>query len=151
VAARGKSTYPVERQKKKKTKNDKVTTPVRLVAARGKSTYPVERQKKKKTKNDKVTTPVRLMAARGKSRRRRAYPQQIVTTRLLYCLQDPFAQLSRLQRIRSRACLNYNTRTAAAHFEDGGGVRLLGYEAGAYSYPPTACGRYRRVLAWILT
>jgi hypothetical protein len=35
----------------------------------------------------------------GKSRRRRAYPQQIVTTRLLYCLQDPFAQLSRLQRI----------------------------------------------------
>ena len=36
---------------------------------------------------------------RGKSRRRTAYPQQIVTTRLLYCLQDPFAQLSRLQRI----------------------------------------------------
>ena len=35
----------------------------------------------------------------GKSRRRRAYPQQIVTTGLLYCLQDPFAQLSRLQRI----------------------------------------------------
>ena len=34
-----------------------------------------------------------------KSRRRRAYPQQIVTTRLLYCLQDPFAHLSRLQRI----------------------------------------------------
>ena len=34
-----------------------------------------------------------------KSRQRRAYPQQIVTTRLLYCLQDPFAQLSRLQRI----------------------------------------------------
>ena len=38
-------------------------------------------------------------ALAGKSRRRRAYPQQIVTTRLLYCLQDPFAQLSRLQRI----------------------------------------------------
>jgi hypothetical protein len=38
-------------------------------------------------------------AAPGKSRRRRADPQQIVTTRLLYCLQDPFAQLSRLQRI----------------------------------------------------
>jgi hypothetical protein len=35
----------------------------------------------------------------GKSRRRTAYPQQIVTTRLLYCLQDRFAQLSRLQRI----------------------------------------------------
>lgn len=34
-----------------------------------------------------------------KSRQSRAYPQQIVTTRLLYCLQDPFAQLSRLQRI----------------------------------------------------
>ena len=41
--------------------------------------------------------PRRALA--GKSRRRRAYPQQIVTTRLLYCLQDPFAQLSRLQRI----------------------------------------------------
>ena len=38
-------------------------------------------------------------ALAGKSRRRRVYPQQIVTTRLLYCLQDPFAQLSRLQRI----------------------------------------------------
>ena len=38
-------------------------------------------------------------APHGKSRRRRAYPQQIVTTRLLYCLQDPFAHLSRLQRI----------------------------------------------------
>lgn len=35
----------------------------------------------------------------GKSRRSTAYPQQIVTTRLLYCLQDRFAQLSRLQRI----------------------------------------------------
>ena len=43
-----------------------------------------------------VAEPGRLV---GKSRRRRAYPQQIVTTRLLYCLQDPFAQLSRLQRI----------------------------------------------------
>ena len=41
----------------------------------------------------------RRRALAGKSRRRRAYPQQIVTTRLLYCLQDPFAQLSRLQRI----------------------------------------------------
>lgn len=39
------------------------------------------------------------LAFGGKSRRRRAYPQQIVTTRLLYCLQDPFAHLSRLQRI----------------------------------------------------
>ena len=38
-------------------------------------------------------------ATLGKSRRRTAYPQQIVTTRLLYCLQDRFAQLSRLQRI----------------------------------------------------
>ena len=55
-----------------------------------------------------------------KSRRRRAYPQQIVTTRLLYCLQDPFAQLSRLQRIRSHACLNYNTRTTAGRFEPDG-------------------------------
>ena len=49
-------------------------------------------------------TPTRLPLwagcfALGKSRRRTAYPQQIVTTRLLYCLQDRFAQLSRLQRI----------------------------------------------------
>ena len=34
-----------------------------------------------------------------KSRPRLAYPQQIVTTRLLYYLQDQVAQLSRLQRI----------------------------------------------------
>ena len=39
------------------------------------------------------------LALGRKSRRRTAYPQQIVTTRLLYCLQDRFAQLSRLQRI----------------------------------------------------
>lgn len=38
-----------------------------------------------------------------KSRRSRAYPQQIVTTRLLYCLQDPFAHQSRLQGIRTRS------------------------------------------------
>ncbi len=43
--------------------------------------------------------PSRGRPALGKSRRRTAYPQQIVTTRLLYCLQDRFAQLSRLQRI----------------------------------------------------
>src|SRR6201996_6896450 len=48
---------------------------------------------------------------------KRAYPQQIVTTRLLYCLQDPFAQLSRLQRIRSRACLNCNPRAAEPRFQ----------------------------------
>ncbi|KAH8754381.1 hypothetical protein F5883DRAFT_431400, partial [Diaporthe sp. PMI_573] len=29
--------------------------------------------------------------------------------------------------------------------------RLLRYEAEAYSYPSTTRGRYRRVLAWILT
>ena len=29
--------------------------------------------------------------------------------------------------------------------------RLLRYEAGAYSYTSTTCGRYHRVLAWILT
>lgn len=49
-----------------------------------------------------VSPPVRRATGRalaGKSRRRRVYPQQIVTTRLLYCLQDPFAHLSRLQRI----------------------------------------------------
>ena len=31
------------------------------------------------------------------------------------------------------------------------GIRLLRYEAGAYSYAPEACGRYRRVPARILT
>lgn len=39
----------------------------------------------------------------GKSRRRTAYPQQIVTTRLLYCLQYPVAHLSRIQRIYPHA------------------------------------------------
>ena len=29
--------------------------------------------------------------------------------------------------------------------------RLLRFEAEAYSYPSTTCGRYHRVLAWILT
>jgi hypothetical protein len=53
----------------------------------------------------------------GKSRRRTAYPQQIVTTRLLYCLQDRFAQLSRLQRIWPRSCWNYNTRNTTTRFE----------------------------------
>jgi hypothetical protein len=32
-----------------------------------------------------------------------AYPQQIVTTRLLYCLQDRIEQLSRMQRIYPHA------------------------------------------------
>ena len=41
-------------------------------------------------------------ACPGKPRRRRACPQRIVATRLLYRLQGPFARLSRLQRIRSR-------------------------------------------------
>jgi hypothetical protein len=35
----------------------------------------------------------------GNRGERTADPQQIVTTRLLYCLQDRFTQLSRLQRI----------------------------------------------------
>jgi len=30
-------------------------------------------------------------------------------------------------------------------------VCLLGCEAGAYGHTSTTCGRYRRVLAWILT
>jgi hypothetical protein len=64
-----------------------------------------------------------------KSRRRRAYPQQIVTTRLLYCLQDPFAHLSRLQRILSRSCQNYNSRTTTAHFRGLKNVRQIRCEA----------------------
>lgn len=60
--------------------------------------------------------------AAGKSRRKRACPQQIVTTRLLYCLQGPFAQLSRLQRIRSRARQNCNTRITAGRFGPCGGI-----------------------------
>ena len=46
------------------------------------------------------TRPVRSMGeVKDKSRQRRAYAQQLVTTRLLDCLHDPVAQLSRLQRI----------------------------------------------------
>ena len=66
--------------------------------------------------------PRRGGALTGKSRRRWAYPQQIVTTRLLYCLQDPFAHLSRLQRIWSRACWNYNSRITADRFLASGGI-----------------------------
>jgi hypothetical protein len=54
------------------------------------------------TKTKRTREPLRAPPREdvlGKSRRSTAYPQQIVTTRLLYCLQDRFAQLSRLQRI----------------------------------------------------
>ena len=60
----------------------------------------VERSQPTKTK--RTREPLRAPPREdvlGKSRRSTAYPQQIVTTRLLYCLQDRFAQLSRLQRI----------------------------------------------------
>ena len=50
-------------------------------------------------RREPLRRPVMRSDTLGKSRRRTAYPQQIVTTRLLYCLQDRFAQLSRLQRI----------------------------------------------------
>jgi hypothetical protein len=49
-------------------------------------------------------------------------PQQIVTTRLLYCSQDRVAQLSRLQRIWPRSCWNYNTRITVTRFERRGGI-----------------------------
>lgn len=82
----------------------------------GYPTHPRRRTKKRKTsgaqpcnrsdasppvvREDPYTPPaLGGLLALGKSRRRTAYPQQIVTTRLLYCLQDRFAQLSRLQRI----------------------------------------------------
>ena len=52
-----------------------------------------------KKQKPKWLDPLMILGKYEKSRRRRADPQQIVTTRLLYCLQDPFAQLSRLQRI----------------------------------------------------
>lgn len=55
--------------------------------------------KKKKVPKGKSDPLLYLYSINEKSRRRTAYPQQIVTTRLLYCLQDRFAQLSRLQRI----------------------------------------------------
>ena len=73
---------------------DQVGTPCRLPPTPG-------RPRRRRTPAP-VKSPVRRAAGRalaGKSRRRRVYPQQIVTTRLLYCLQDPFAHLSRLQRI----------------------------------------------------
>jgi hypothetical protein len=56
-------------------------------------------QPKTKRNQDKPLRALPWEDVLGKSRRSTAYPQQIVTTRLLYCLQDRFAQLSRLQRI----------------------------------------------------
>ncbi len=50
-------------------------------------------------RSESLIVPAVARVKYEKSRQKRAYPQQIVTTRLLYCLQDPFAQLSRLQRI----------------------------------------------------
>ena len=64
--------------------------------------HPHTAKSRRATLHPSATPPTRPRLAGhtlGKSRRRTAYPQQIVTTRLLYCLQDRFAQLSRLQRI----------------------------------------------------
>ncbi len=78
-------------------------------------------QGKKISSHYSLVTTLQGSQAR-ESRRRRAYPQQIVTTRLLYYLQDPFAQQSRLQWILPRACPNYNTRITAIRFLHGGGI-----------------------------
>ena len=68
-----------------------------------KPAYPAPTARRRHIKNPKAHNPYNSLncseKSLGKSRRRTAYPQQIVTTRLLYCLQDRFAQLSRLQRI----------------------------------------------------
>ncbi len=106
--------YPVPRSPSE-------TEPLRTVSTRRLATYPTPRPREYSpsrpllsqlpytrareghTKNLAIPFPLHVLPREvshwGKSRRRTAYPQQIVTTRLLYCLQDRFAQLSRLQRI----------------------------------------------------
>ena len=49
---------------------------------------------------------------------RRAYAQQLVTTRLLDYLHDPARQLSRLQRIQSCALYNCNTPANSPNFNE---------------------------------
>lgn len=56
----------------------------------------------------------------NKSRSRRAYAQQLVTTRLLDCLHDPVTRLSRLQRIHPSALSNcYPAITPPDFYERG--------------------------------
>ena len=54
--------------------------------------------------------------------------------------KDSIPRVSKLQYASHRRALRARRK-----------FRLLGYEAEAYSYTSTTCGRYRRVLAWILT
>lgn len=93
-------------EKKRKEKNEK-----KRAKWKWKNTYPRAELRRPKARPSQSpsrfafpSSPLRRPSrgrsvTLGKSRRRTAYPQQIVTTRLLYCLQDRFAQLSRLQRI----------------------------------------------------
>ena len=96
---RGKKDKPEKRRKKKEKKSKRRNTYPRAGQAR-----PKARPALLLTQKSRPFIPLRRPSrgrseTLGKSRRRTAYPQQIVTTRLLYCLQDRFAQLSRLQRI----------------------------------------------------
>ena len=56
------------------------------------------RAHKERVRSPKATGFEARWAFRGRSMLTRAYPQGIVTTRLLYPLQDPVRRLSRLQR-----------------------------------------------------
>ena len=60
---------------------------------------------------------------------RRAYAQQLVTTRLLDYLHDPARQLSRLQRIQSCARLNCNTPASSPCFDGTAVAGLLRFWA----------------------
>ena len=87
----------------------------------------------------------------GKSRRRQGLPSADRNNKATLLLTGPFRttkssakdsipRVSKLQYASHRRALR-----ARRH------ARLLGYEAEAYSYTSTTCGRYRRFLAWILT
>ena len=60
---------------------------------------------------------------------RRAYAQQLVTTRLLDYLHDPARQLSRLQRIQSCALYNCNTPASSPNFNETANAGLVRFWA----------------------
>ena len=60
---------------------------------------------------------------------RRAYAQQLVTTRLLDYLHDPARQLSRLQRIQSCALYNCNTPANSPNFNGTANAGLVRFWA----------------------
>ena len=80
---------------------------------------------------------------------RRAYAQQLVTTRLLDYLHDPARQLSRLQRIQSCALYNCNTPANSLNFNETANAGLVRFWAKGL-FVSDWCRRKHPVLAWIL-